>query len=128
MSYVRQRRLGAARYLGKQLRLVFKLVVVPFLCVACLSVLALYFLGGTDLLRFATAQLFTWGGLRRLLIVVGGLSLLTWIRHVGWYSYEPPPMWFRGSVWVNVLEAAILLGLIALGAWAVPRFTTALPR
>ena len=79
-------------------------------------------IGEADLLRFAGSQLLTWRGIRRVLVVVGGLTLFAWAKHLAWYQDEPPPIWFRRSVWLNVLEGFILLGVIVVGAWAFLRF------
>ena len=113
---------SAGRYLRKQARLLFKLVGIPIICVTLVSLVLLYVTGGTDLLRFTARQLLTWRGIQRVLIVVGGLTLLIWLRHVAWYQNEPPPMWFRRSVWLNVLEGLTLIAVIAAGVWAFRRY------
>ena len=70
------------RYLRKQGRLLFKLVGIPIICVTLFSLVLLYVIGGTDLLRFTVSQLLTWRGIQRALTVVGGLTLLSWLRHM----------------------------------------------
>ena len=109
-------------YLRKQGRLLFKLVGIPIICVTLLSLVLLYTIGGTDLLRFTASQLLTSRGIQRALTVVGGLTLLSWLRHIAWYHDEPPPMWFRRSVWLNVLEGLTLIAVIVVGAWAFRRY------
>jgi hypothetical protein len=99
----------------------FKFVVIPVICLTLLLAAALYLLGGPDLLRFALNQL-TW---KVCLKILGGIALLaarTLLRHVAWYRDEPPPRWWRRSIWVNVLELLFLLALVFLGLWAIPRF------
>ena len=112
----------AGRYLRKQGRLLFKLVGIPIICLTLLSLVLLYVIGGTDLLRFTVKQLVTWRGIQKVLIVVGGLTLLSWLRHVAWYQDEPPPMWFRRSAWLNILEGLTLIAVIAAGVWAFHRY------
>ena len=82
----------------------------------------LYVIGGTDLLRFTASQLLTWRGMQRALAVLGGLTLLSWLRHAAWYQDEPAPMWFRRSVWLDVLEGLTLIAVIVLGIWAFRRY------
>jgi hypothetical protein len=108
----------ARRYLRKQARLFFKLVGIPIICITLLSLVLLYIIGGTDLLRFTASQLLTWRGIQRALTVVGGLTLLSWLRHVAWYQDERPRMWFRRSVWQNVLEGLTFIAVIVAGVWA----------
>lgn len=112
----------AGRYLRNQGRLLFKLVGIPFLCVTLISLVLLYVIGGTDLLHFTANQLLTWRGMRRALIVVGGLTLVSWLRHMAWYQDAPPPMWSRRSVWLNVVEGLILIAVIVVGIWAFHRY------
>ena len=112
----------AGHYLRKQARIFFKLVGIPIICVTLLSLALLYVIGGTDLLRFTARQLLTWRGIQKVLIVVGGLTLLTWLKHVAWYQDEPPPMWFRRSGWLNILEGLALIAVIAVGVWAFRRY------
>jgi hypothetical protein len=109
------------RSLPQPIPLLFKLVVIPALCLTPLFIAALYFLGGMDLLRFTLTQL-TWKVSLRILCGFAILLLVTWMRHETWYRDDPPPMWWRRSARVNVLEIAVLLGLIFLGIWAIPRF------
>jgi hypothetical protein len=110
------------RYGLTQARLLSKFVGIPLVSVAALSLILLYAIGGDELVPFTVARLFTWAGLRRVLIVVIGVTLLTWVRHITWYSDEPPPMWLRGSLWLNLLEVVILLAVIGIGVWAFSRF------
>jgi hypothetical protein len=98
------------------------LVVIPIICVALLSLVLLYVIGGIDLLRFASNQLLTWRGIRRAVTLVGGLTFLSWLRHVVWFQDEPPPMWFRRSVWLNVLEGLTLIAVAVVGVWAFRRY------
>jgi hypothetical protein len=112
----------AVHYLRKQGRLLFKLVGIPIICVTLLSLVLLYIIGGTDLLRFTASQLLTWRGIQRALTVVGGLTLLSWLRHMAWYHDERRPMWFRRSVWLNVMGGLTLIAVIALGVWAFRRY------
>ena len=112
----------AGRYLRKQAGLLFKLVGIPIICVTLLSLVLLYVIGGTDLLRFTALQLLTWRGIQRALTVVGGLTLLSWVRHIAGYQDEPPPMWFRTSFWLNVLEGLTLIAVIVAGVWAFRRY------
>jgi hypothetical protein len=112
----------AGRYLREQTHLLFKLLGIPIICVALLSLVLLYVIGGTDLLRFAANQLLTWHGIQRALTVVGGLALLSWLRHVAWYQNERPPMWLRRSVWLNVLEGLALIAVVVVGIWAFRRY------
>ena len=107
--------------LPQPIPLLFKLVVIPALCLTPLFIAVLYFLGGTDLLRFTLTQL-TWKISLRILFGLAILLSVTWIRHETWYRDDPPPMWWRRSAWVNVLEIVVLLALIFLGIWAIPRF------
>jgi hypothetical protein len=101
--------------------LIFKLVGIPLICLTPLFFAALYFFGGVDLLRFTVHQL-TWKVWFRILGGILFLGFVTWIRHVAWYRGEPQPLWWRRSVWVNLLEIIILVTLIFLGIWAIPRF------
>jgi len=112
----------AGRYLRNQARLLFKLVGIPIICVTLLSLVLLSVIGGTDLLRFSASQLLTWRGIQRALTVAGGLTLLTWLMHMAWYQDEPPPMWFRRSVWLNALEGLTLIAVIVAGVWAFRRY------
>ena len=109
-------------YVPEQLRFLFILVGIPLLCLTPPSIILLYLIGGTDMLRFALRQLFTWNGAARTAVAIFGLAAVTWARHAMCYQDEPPPMWFRRSIWLNILEALILLGLVVLGIWAIPRF------
>jgi len=115
-------RARAGLYFRKQARLLFKLVGIPIICVTLLSLVLLYVIGGTDLLRFTASQLLTWRGMQRALAVLGGLTLLSWLRHAAWYQDEPAPMWFRRSVWLDVLEGLTLIAVIVLGIWAFRRY------
>jgi len=99
----------------------FKLVGIPLICMIPLFFAVLYLLGGTDLVRFALSQL-TWKMSFKILCGITGLSLIAWLRHIAWYRNEPPPMWWRRSGWLNLLEILVLLGLIVLAIWAIPRF------
>ena len=101
--------------------LIFKLVGIPLICLTPLFFAALYFLGGADLLRFALHQL-TWKAWFRIFGGILFLGLVTWTRHVVWYRDEPQPLWWRRSVWVNLLEIIVLVALIFLAIWAIPRF------
>lgn len=117
-----------ARYVCKQARFLFNLVGIPLILITLLSLVLLSIIGGADLLRFAASRLLTWRGIRRVLLVVCGLALFAWAKHLAWYQDEPPPMWFHRSVWLNVLEGLILLVVIVVGAWAFFRFApTPLP-
>ncbi len=107
--------------LRKPMRVLFKLVGIPLICFAILFPIALYLLGGTDLLRFALSQV-TWKVSLKIVGAIAGLTLVTWIKHVAWYQDEPPPLWWRRSIWVNLLELLVLLALIFLAIWAIPRF------
>ena len=98
------------------------LVGIPIICVTLLLLVLLYTIGGIDLLRFTASQLLTWRGIQKALAVVGGLTLLSWLRHVAWYQDEPPPMWFRRSVLLNVLEGLTLIAVIVVGVWAFRRY------
>jgi hypothetical protein len=73
-------------------------------------------------LRFALGKLLTWSGLTSTIIAIGGLTIVTWVRHEVWYDDEPPPMWARHSMWLNLFESLLLIGLVAFGVWAIPRF------
>lgn len=110
------------RYLLRQSRLLLKLVGIPVVCAALLATILVYGIGGKDLLGLAVAKLLTPSGVRRVLIVILGLTFVTWVRHIVWYDDEPPPVWFRRSIWLNVLEFSILIGLGLLAVWAIPRF------
>lgn len=112
----------AGRYFRKQGRLLFKLVGIPVICVTLISLVLLYVIGGTDLLRFTASQLLMWRGIRRALIVVGGLTLVSWLRHMAWYQDDPPPMWFRRSGWLNLVEGLILIAVIVVGILAFRRY------
>jgi hypothetical protein len=101
--------------------LIIILVGIPFVSITLIALALLYMLGGSDLVGYSLAKLLTWDGLRRVLIAFGGLSLLTWLRHAAWYENEPPPMWFRPSIWLNIVEGAVLVGVIVLGIWAYSR-------
>jgi hypothetical protein len=107
--------------LPQPIPLLFKLVVIPALCLTPLFIAVLYFLGGMDLLRFTLTQL-TWKICLRILCGLAILLLVIWIRHETWYRNDPPPMSWRRSAWVNVLEIVMLLALIFFGIWAIPRF------
>ena len=118
-----QSKLAALKqFVRDQSELLFKIVGIPFVCIGLVSLAFLYVIGGSDLLRYALAQLFTRHGAYRLLIVVLGLALVTLLRHLAWYRDEPPPVWFRRSRWTNVLEGLVLLLVIAAGVWAFVRF------
>jgi hypothetical protein len=112
----------AVHYLRKQGRLLFKLVGIPIICITLLSLVLLYIIGGTDLLRYTASQLLTWRGIQKTLTVVGGLTLLSWLRHMAWYRDEPRSMWFRRSVRSNVMGGLILIAVIALGVLAFRRY------
>lgn len=114
---------AAKRSVYKQAHMLLKLVGIPFACIVLLTLILLYVIGGTDLLHFSMSQLFTWAGIRRVLIVIGGLTLITFVRHLAWHRDETPPMWFRRSGWANVLEALGLLLVIVVGVWAFLRFS-----
>jgi|SRR6266850_4573604 len=107
--------------LREPIQVLFKFVGVPIICLTPLFVAALYLLGGTDLLRFALKQV-TWKVSFKIVCGIAGLALLTWIRHITWYQDEPPPLWWRRSTWLNLLEILVLLALIFLAIWAIPRF------
>src|SRR5690348_15591688 len=107
--------------LREPIRVLFKLVGIPLICLTPLFFAALYMIGGTDLIRFALAQL-TWKMSLMIVSGIGVLALLAWLRHMAWYQDEPPPMWWRRSSWVNLVEILVLLGLVFLGIWAIPRF------
>jgi len=111
-----------ARFVRKQVRFLFNLVGIPLILITLLSLILMSVIGGADLLRFAASQLLTWRGIRRVLVVVGGSALFALANHLAWHQDEPPPMWFRRSVWLNVLEGFILLVVIVVGAWAFFRF------
>ena len=113
----------ARRSIYKQAQMLFNLVGIPFACIFLLTIVLLYVIGGMDLLQFTFGRLFTWSGIRRVLIVVGGVTLFTLVRQLAWYRDEPPPMWLRRSGWVNVLEALALLLVIVAGVWALLRFS-----
>ena len=112
-------RISAAR--REPVEVLFKLVGIPIICLVPLFFAALYLLGGTDLLRFTLSQL-TWRMSLKILCGIAGLSLVTWIRHIAWYRDEPPPMWWRRSAWLNLLEILVLLSLVFLAIWTIPRF------
>src|SRR5882672_3722575 len=115
LGMLRARTFAALR---EPIQVLFKLVGIPLMCLTPLFLAALYLLGGTDLLRFALKQL-TW---KVSFKIVCGLALFTWIRHVAWYDDEPPPLWWWRSTWLNLLEILVLLALIFLAIWAIPRF------
>jgi len=115
---VRTRTFAALR---GSMRVLFKLVGIPLACLTLLFVAVLYMLGGADLLRFTLNQM-TWKVSFKVVFAIAGLALLAWRRHVLWYRHEPPPMWWRRSSWLNILEILVLLALIFLGIWAIPRF------
>ena len=102
-----------------------KVLGIPLLCALPLFALALYLLGGVDLIRFTLSQL-TWKALGKIGAGIAGLALVTWARHARWYRDEPPPTWWRRSIWVNLLEIAILIALVFVGIRAIPRFTVPL--
>ncbi len=112
--------LATRRFLAirEPIELLFKLVGIPLICLTSVFIAVLYILGGLDLLRFALNQL-TW---KVAFKVVAGLALVTWIRHLTWYRNEPPPIWWRRSIWLNVFEIFVLLGLVFLGIWLMLRF------
>jgi hypothetical protein len=116
------------RYIRRQLRVLLKYVGVPLIVITFLSLVLLYVIGGADLLRFVAARLFTWSGMAKVLFVVSGLAAVTWLRHVIWFADEPPPKWVRRPVWLNVFEGVVLLAIVAVGAWAILRFATPIPR
>lgn len=99
----------------------FKLVGIPLLCSIPLFVAALYVLGGTGLIRYALTQL-TWKVVFKVLCGVVALALLVWMRHIACYREEAPPVWWRRSTWLNLLEILVLLALIFIAIWAIPRF------
>jgi|SRR5271166_47400 len=115
------RRSSTFSRLPEPVQVLLKLVGIPLLCMIPLFLAALYFLGGTDLLQFTLSQL-TWKVSRKILWGVALLAAVTWIRHEFWYQNEPPPMWWRRSIWLNLLEIFVLLGLILLGIWAMLKF------
>jgi hypothetical protein len=115
LGMLRTRTFAALR---EPIQVLSKLVGIPLICLTALFLAALYLLGGTDLLRFALKQL-TW---KVSFKIVAGLALFTWIRHVAWYHDEPPPLWWWRSTWLNLLEILVLLALIFLAIWAIPRF------
>jgi len=94
-----------------------KLVLIPLVCLAALITAVLYVIGGRDLLMFALNQisLKTVGGIATFAVFVS-------FRHFAWYRNEPSPMWWRRSAWVNSIEILILLALVVLAFWAIPRF------
>lgn len=112
--------IGSSKHFRQIGRALFKYVCIPLIIGAVL----LYVVGGTDLLQFGFAPLFTWGGIGRAIVVIFGIAGVTWLRHKSLYDHEPPPMWFRRSGWVNLLEALLLLAIMAGGTWAILRFTT----
>jgi uncharacterized membrane protein len=99
----------------------FKLVGIPLICSIPLFVAALYVLGGAGLIRYALSQL-TWKVAFKVLCGIVALALLVWIRHITWYRDEAPPLWWRRSTWLNLLEILVLLALILIAIWAIPRF------
>jgi hypothetical protein len=107
--------------LREPIQVLFKQVGIPIICLTLLFVAVLYMLGGTDLLRFTLHQL-TWKVSFKILSGIGGLALVTWIRHVFWYRDELPPIWWRRSIWLNLLEILLLLALVFLAMWAIPKF------
>ena len=107
--------------LREPIQVLSKLVGIPLICLAPLFVAGLYLLGGADLLRFTLHQL-TWKVSLKILCGIAGLALVTWGRHVFWYQDEPPPIWWRRSIWLNLLEIIVLLALVFLAIWAIPRF------
>ena len=111
-------------YLRQQSRFLFTVVGIPLACLAPLLLILLYVLGGADLLRFTFNKLMTGTSIRRVAIVIGVLTLVTWVRHAVWYQDEEPPLWFRRSVWLNMVEALILLTIIMLGIWAFYGFAS----
>jgi hypothetical protein len=112
--------------LRETMQVIFKLVGIPLLCMAPLFLALLYFLGGADLLRFALSQL-TWKVAFKIVCGIAWLAFVTGGRHAMWYQDDPPPLWWRQSAWLNLLEVLILLAVILLGIWAIPRFGTASP-
>jgi|GEM_PF-3409407 len=105
-----------------------RVVGIPLVCIGFMTAVLLFVVGGADLLRFALIQLLTPRGVERAALAIGGLILITWLRHLAWYQDEQPPMWFRRSMWLNVVEALALLAIITLGIWAIPRFAAAGPQ
>ena len=105
-----------------------KLVCILLSGAFVLALIAIYAIGGTDLLRFALAQLFTWKGVGEALTIIVGITSVTWVRHQMWFRDEPPPMWFRGSLWVNIAELFVLVAVILAGIWALLRFAPPQPR
>jgi hypothetical protein len=103
------------------MKVLFKLVGIPLICLVLLFLAVIYMLGGTDLLRFVVNQV-TWKVWFKIVCAIAGLALFTWGRHVMWYRDEPPPLWWRRSPWLNLLEIIVLLALIFLAIWAIPRF------
>jgi hypothetical protein len=98
------------------------LVLIPLFVVFVLAVIAMGLIGGKQLLGFAFHQLFTLHGLAVSFGTVVGLVLITVVRHAMWYDDEPPPMWFRGSIWTNIFEFIVLAAIVAIGVWAIPHF------
>ena len=74
--------------LPEPIPLLFKLVVIPALCLTPLFIAVLYILGGMDLLRFTLTQL-TWKVSLRILSGLAILLLVTWLRHETWYRNDP---------------------------------------
>lgn len=109
-------------YWRQQSRMLLRLVGIPIACVTAAAFVFLGLFGGVDLLRFAFRQLLTWNGVKSTVFAIGGLIVLTWLRHIAWYEDELPPMWFRRSVWTNLIEFAILVALIALIVWGILHF------
>ena len=107
--------------LPKSVQEVLKLVGIPLICLTPLVVATLYILGGMEILKFALSQL-TWKLALKIVGGIAGLVLVTWARHELWFGDEPAPMWWRRSIWLNILEILILVGLIVLGIWAIPKF------
>src|SRR3954470_6626676 len=91
------------------------LVLIPLAVVFALSMITMGVLGGRQLLGFAFHQLFTLKGLAAGSATVVGITFVTLARHMVWFDDEPPPMWFRGSGWTNILEFLVLVGIVALG-------------
>jgi hypothetical protein len=107
--------------LPEPLRFLISVVGIPVACGFLLAVILIYLLGGTDLLRFAIAQM-TWKLSIGFFCGIAVLALVTLGKHVFWYSNEKPPMWFRSTLWINILEFLLLLGVIVFGIWALQRF------
>lgn len=102
-------------------RVVLRVVVSALLGLACVVLASLYFFGGFDLIRFALSQV-TWDVVGRVSV---GIILFTSVVSTNlFFGFKdaPPPTWIRHSLWVNLIEFCPLLGLNALGVWAIPRF------